>query len=125
MDPGSFGYSGRPGRGKTGANKGASQCKLDGKPANPRDIGDLRAALAFVERGPRSWPCPARATETSLALRVTVDGTGKISTVDAASGDAALAAGIGKKLAGKAIAPRASGATTGTVVLTFAPGKGR
>jgi len=40
-------------------------------------------------------------------------------------GDAAVASAMAKKLAGKSIGPRAQGATTGTVLLTFASGKGR
>jgi hypothetical protein len=116
--------AGRPARGK-GGGKGATLCKLDSAPADPRDIGDLRAALAFVERGPKSWPCPARAAGNSVGLRISVDGAGKITTVEATGGDAAAAAGLTKKLTGKAIAPRAQGATTGTVRLTFAPAKGR
>jgi hypothetical protein len=116
---------GRPAKGKVGGNKGAASCRLDGTPSDARAIGDLRAALALVQRGPRSWPCPPRAAGASLALRITVDGTGKITSVDAATGNSALAASIGKKLAGKSISPRAAGSTTGTVMLSFTPGKGR
>jgi hypothetical protein len=115
--------TGRPARGKS--DKGAALCKLDPNPANARDIGDLRATLAFVLRGPRSWPCPARPTGSSVGLRITVDGDGKITTVEVATGDAATAARLAKKLTGKSIAPRAQGATTGTVLLTFVSARGR
>jgi hypothetical protein len=113
----------QPGRGKSG--KGAAVCKLDGTPASARDIGDLRAALAFVQRGPKSWPCPARATSKTVGLRITVDGSGKITAVEAATGDVAIATSLAKKLTGKSIAPRAQGATTGTVLVTFVLTKGR
>jgi hypothetical protein len=114
-----------PGRpGKTG-NRAAASCKLEAAPANPRDIGDLRATLAFVQRGPKAWPCPARASAGALGLRIAIDGAGKITAVEAAVGDPAMAAGIAKKLAGKTIAPRAEGGTTGTVLLTFAAAKAR
>jgi hypothetical protein len=116
--------SDRPGRGK-GGGKSAALCKVDGTAANARDIGDLRAALAFVQRGPTSWPCPARVAGNSVGLRITVDGAGKITAVEATASEAALAASIAKKLTGKSIAPRAQGSTTGTVLLTFKPGKGR
>ena len=113
----------RPARGKS--DKDAALCKLDANPASARDIGDLRATLAFVQRGPRAWPCPARAASRTAGLRITVDGDGKITTVEAATGDAATANRMAKRLTGKAIAPRAQGDTTGTVVLTFLPGNGR
>lgn len=116
--------TGRPGRGKTGG-KGVARCRLEGAPANPRAVGDLRAALAFVQRGPKSWSCPARAAGGSVGLRITIDGAGKITAVETASGDAATATAIAKKLAGKSITPRAEGGTTGTVVLTFAARKYR
>jgi len=113
-----------PGRGK-GGNRPAPRCKLDARAANPLDIGDLRATLAFVERGPRAWPCPPQAKDRSLGLRITVDGSGKITTVATTTGDASVAANIAKKLKGKSIAPRPQGATTGSVVLTFLPPRGR
>jgi len=116
---------GRPGRGKSGAGKSSALCKVDGKPANARDIGDLRAALAFVERGPKSWPCPARSTGNSPGLRITIDGAGKITAVEPAGGNSDVASAIAKKLTGKSIAPRPQGSTTGTVLLTFSASKGR
>jgi len=118
---------GRPGRGKggAGAGKGANACKVEASPASVRDIGDLRAALAFVQRGPKSWPCPPRAAGGGFGLRIAIDGTGKITAVESAMGDPAVASAMAKKLAGKSIGPRAQGATTGTVLLTFAGGKGR
>jgi hypothetical protein len=115
--------SGQPGPGKS-AGKAVARCRLDAAPVNPRDIGDLRATLAFVQRGPKTWPCPARVAG-SIRLRITVDGAGKITTVEVADGDAAAAAAMAKRLTGKAIAPRAEGSTTGTAMLTFAAGKSR
>jgi hypothetical protein len=112
----------RPGPGNTA--KRPSLCKLDGTPANARAIGDLRAALAFVQRGPKSWSCPPRGAG-SVGLRIAIDGAGKITEVAAAVGDPAIATAMAKKLTGKSIAPRAAGATTGTVMLTFAAEKVR
>jgi hypothetical protein len=114
-----------PGRpGKTG-NRAAASCKIDAAPANPRAIGDLRATLAFVQRGPKAWPCPARAAAGAVGLRIAIDGAGKITAVEATLGDPATAAGMAKKLTGKTIAPRAEGGTTGTVLLTFAAARTR
>ena len=115
--------TGRPERSRGG--KGAPRCKLDANPANARDIGDLRATLAFVQRGPKSWPCPARVAGSSVGLRITVDADGKITSVEAVAGDSTTTDRLSKRLTGKSIDPRAQGATTGTVRLTFVPGKGR
>jgi hypothetical protein len=107
---------------KTGASKGAgvSLCGLEAAPANAREVGDLRATLAFVERGPKSWPCPKdRSLAGEIRLQVAVDGSGKITYAAPATGDSSVASAIGKKLLGQSISPRTAGATRGVVVLTF------
>ncbi len=109
-------------RGKNGS-KGVRSCRFTANPANPRDIGDLRAALAFVQRGPKSWPCPSRPDRGAINLRIAVDGDGKITAVDATDGDNSIATALAKKLLGQAIAPRPEGPTQGTVGLTLAAGK--
>ena len=116
---------GKTGRGKGGPGKGANLCKLDARPANGQDIGDLRAALAFVERGPRSWPCPGPASGNGIGLRIAIDGDGKVTAAEPAGGEPGLAAAIAKRLSGKSIAPRPQGATTGLALLTFSAGKSR
>jgi len=116
---------GRPGKGGKGGGAKAATCKVDGKPANPRDIGDLRATLALVERGPRVLRCPARALEAGIGLRITVDGAGKITQAEALGGTSELATAIAKRLRGKSIAARREGATSGTVWLIVTPGKPR
>jgi hypothetical protein len=50
---------------------------------------------------------------------VTVDVDGRITGVEAAGGDPAVASGLAKKLVGQSITPRPEGPTKGTVVLTF------
>ena len=109
------------GRGRSGASSRA--CALKANVANERDIGDLRATLAFVQFGPKFWPCPGRADQSNLRIRVSIDGTGKVTTVELAAGDASFASAMAKRLAGRSIAPRPEGATVGIVVLTFAPSK--
>jgi hypothetical protein len=52
-----------------------------------------------------------------------VDGSGRITDVQPAGGDAGVAGALGKKLTGQSIAPRPEGPTQGTVVLSFASGK--
>jgi hypothetical protein len=110
-------------RGK-GSSKGTHACRLNANPANAREVGDLRATLAFVQLGPKAWPCPARPGQIAeVRLRIAVDSSGRITEVQPAGGDASLAAALGKKLAGQSIAPRPEGPTQGTVVLSFGGGK--
>jgi len=103
-----------------GNSAGKSACALGASAANERDIGDLRATLAFVKHGPRSWPCPARTAQNALRLRITIDGSGKITTFETVSGDSSLANAMAKRLPGRVIDARGDGPTTGIVVVTFA-----
>jgi hypothetical protein len=104
-------------RGKPGA-KGTRSCRIDAKAVDPRNVGDLRATLAFVARGPRAWPCPQPLADVRLVM--TVDGSGRISEVRNAGSDGAVAGALAKRLVGKSISPRPQGPTEGTVVLSFA-----
>lgn len=116
---------GQPGKSKGGGGKPTAACAVDAKPANPRDIGDLRAALAFVQRGPKSWPCPPRSAGNGAGLRIAIDGAGKVTAAEPAGPASDVAAALAKKLTGKSVAPRPEGSTAGTVLLTFTPSKGR
>jgi hypothetical protein len=111
------------GRSKNGSGASNRACALSSKPANDRDIGDLRAALAFVQYGPASWTCKAHAGKGELRLRINIDGVGTVTAVDVVGENPGMAAAMGKRLMGKAIASRHDGATAGVVVLTFVPAK--
>ncbi|HEX7501084.1 MAG TPA: hypothetical protein VF524_12380 [Polyangia bacterium] len=107
-------------RGKIG-NKGTRVCRLNTRPADSREVGDLRATLAFVLQGPEAWPCPShQGRNAKIRLRILVDDTGKITDVQQAGGDASVTADLAKRLIGRSIAPRSEGPTEGTVVLRFA-----
>jgi hypothetical protein len=111
------------GRGHSKGSSGAGgkvACTLKANAANDHDIGDLRATLAFVEFGPKSWPCPARSAARDVRLRIGIDEAGKITTAAPTVGDSNIASAIAKRLPGKSIGPRAEGATAGIVVVTFA-----
>jgi hypothetical protein len=111
------------GHGKSGG-KSARLCRIDATAANPRDVGDLRATLAFVRRGLTTWPCPPHLTENGeLRLRITVDGGGKITDVEPARGDSGTAKALAKKLVGQTAAPHLDHATVGTTVLRFTSSK--
>jgi len=109
------------GRAKGGSGAGGrATCTVKANAESDREIGDLRATLAFVKLGPKSWPCPARSARADIRLRITVDEAGKITTAEPVSGDSDLGNAIAKRLPGKSIGPRAEGATVGIVVVTFA-----
>ena len=110
-----------PGKGGSGASGRA--CAVKANAANDRDIGDLRATLAFVKHGPRSLPCPARTAKSDMRLRISIDGNGKVTAAESIAGDNRLANAVAKRLAGRAIGPRAEGATVGIVVVNFASSK--
>lgn len=110
---------GRPDPAKSNS-KGSRSCRLDARPANSRDVGDLRATLAFVTRGPQAWTCPPSGQPSDVRLRVTVNVDGRITEVESVGDDPAVAAGLAKRLVGQSITPRPEGATQGTVVLSFA-----
>lgn len=118
--PGDEGNGHRKGAG--GGNARAA-CAIKVNAANDRDIGDLRAALAFVKHGPTAWSCPHRAAQSEVRLRIGIDGAGKITAAEPVAGDSGIARAMAKRLTGKAIGPRAEGATVGIVILTFATGR--
>ena len=110
------------GKGSSGGSRRAA-CAVKVNAANDRDIGDLRATLAFVKHGPKFLPCPGHAAQSDLRLRISIDGNGKISAAEPVAGDDRVANAVARKLAGKSIGPRDEGATVGIVVVTFANGK--
>jgi hypothetical protein len=106
--------------GEKGHASSKAMCSTSASPTNDRDIGDLRATLAFVKHGPSAWICPARPAQNNVRLRIGIDGTGKISRAEPVDGDNAIAMALAKRLPGKMVGARAEGATVGTVVVTFA-----
>jgi len=111
------------GRGKN-SGKSARLCRIDAAAADPRELGDLRATLAFVKRGLTSWACPPRLAENNeTRLRITVDGGGKVTDVEPAGGDSGTARALAKKLVGQTTAPRLDRATVGTTVVKFTSSK--
>jgi hypothetical protein len=111
------------GHSKSGGGSSRAACVVKANAANDRDIGDLRATLAFVKHGPTAWPCPPRAAQSEIRLRIGIDEAGKITAAEPIAGDSGIASAMAKRLAGKAIGPRDQGATVGIAVLTFATGR--
>jgi len=100
-------------------HSGKAVCAINAAPSSNREIGDLRAALAFVKLGPAVWDCPERSDHADIRLRISIDGAGKITVAESVAGEPGAANAIAKRLAGKAVGPRAEGPTVGVVVLKF------
>jgi len=113
---------GRPSPGKK-THSGKAVCPINAMPSSNREVGDLRAALAFVKLGPAAWACPERSDPAEIRLRISIDGAGKITAAESVAGEAGVADAIAKRLLGKAVGPRTEGATVGVVVLKFANAK--
>jgi hypothetical protein len=89
-----------PNRGKGGKpHAGKSACRLLVTPANDREVADLRATVAVIQRGPNSVPCPA--DQAPLRLRLSIDAKGRIETVERLSGDKKLGESLARALTGQ------------------------
>jgi hypothetical protein len=108
----------RPGK----RHSGKALCAINAAPSSDREIGDLRAALAFLKLGPTGWICRDR-SDTEIRLRIGIDATGKITAVERVEGDAGVSNTMAKMLLGKAVGPRAENPTVGIVVLKLTSGK--
>ena len=109
-------------KGKGGQGQGARgqghaddmpTCRLEAKPESDREVADLRAAVAVIQRGPRTASCPAGHTADPLRLRLTLDGAGKITAVERLSGDEKLGDLLGRKLVGQISLSKVTSATSG------------
>jgi hypothetical protein len=104
-------------------HSGKALCAVNAAPCSNREIGDLRAALAFIKLGPTAWVCPDRPDHAEIRLRIGIDATGKITTAESVSGEPGVANAMARKLLGKAVGPRTEGPTVGVVVLKLTSGK--
>jgi hypothetical protein len=101
-------------KGKSGQGAGSkTTCRLEAKPENDREVGDLRAAVAVIQRGPRTAPCTAAQMASPLRLRVSIDGQGKITAVERLSGDEKLGDDLAARLVGQVSQSKITSATTG------------
>ena len=92
---------------------GKATCRLEAKPESDREVGDLRAAVAVIQRGPRTEPCTAAQIANSLRLRLSIDSEGKITAVERLSGDDKLGDELGRRLVGQVSLSKITSATTG------------
>jgi hypothetical protein len=105
---------GRRGRERNAQSAGGkATCRLEARPESEREVGDLRAAVAVIQRGPRTVPCTPAQIATPLRLRLAIDGGGKITSVERLSGDEKLGESLGRKLVGQISLSKVTSATTG------------
>jgi hypothetical protein len=101
-------------KGKNGQGAGGKPtCRLEAKPESDREVGDLRAAVAVIQRGPRTAPCTAAQMANPLRLRLSIDSTGKITAVERLSGDEKLGNDLAARLVGQVSQSKIASATTG------------
>ena len=98
---------------------GKATCTLEARPESEHEVGDLRAAVAVIQRGPRTAPCTPAQIATPLRLRLSIDGGGKITSVERLSGDEKLGASIGRKLVGQVSLSTVTLTTTGVAQIHF------
>jgi hypothetical protein len=110
-DRGKHGQGGAQGQNRAQNSDLRGSCRVDIKPESDRAIGDLRAVVALIQRGPKTIPCPA----SPLRLRLTIDSSGKITAAERLSGDEKLGVMLVRKLVGQVSESKITSATTGVV----------
>jgi hypothetical protein len=98
---------------------GRATCRLAAKPESDREVGDLRAAVAVIQRGPRTEPCTAAQIANPLRLRLSIDSQGKITAVEILSGDEKLGEDLGRRLVGQVSLSKVASATAGVTQIRF------
>lgn len=110
----------RNGQGAHGHDAGGKPtCRLEARPENDREVGDLRAAVAVIQRGPRTAPCTSSQTANPLRLRLSIDSAGKITAVERLSGDEKLGDDLGHRLLGQVSLSKVTSATTGVAQISL------
>ena len=99
-----------------GKAKDKAGCKVTVKVDKAENAGDTQALRELVEKAAQGVTCGPAAP---LKLRITIDGSGKITKVEVVSGDRQLGAVLARKLTGATSATRATGADQTTVEVTI------
>jgi len=92
---------------------GKANCRFEAQPESDREVGDLRAAVAVIQRGPRTTPCTAAQIANPLRLRLSIDSQGKITAVERLSGDEKLGTDLAGRLVGQVSQSKVTSATAG------------
>ena len=93
----------------------APVCSVNLIPGKRQSLGDSKALLAVIRRVAEQQGCAQTKPGSSLRLRITVDGAGKIVKAERLDGDETLATAIINKLTGESSATTAKAAPEGTL----------
>jgi hypothetical protein len=87
-------------------------------------VGDLRAAVAVIQTGPRTVPCAAAQIAIPLRLRLSIDSEGKITVVERLSGDQKLGDNLVRRLAGQVSQSKVTSSTMGVTRILLSRRRG-
>jgi Ca-activated chloride channel family protein len=104
---------------KAAKDKKGQVCSVKVTPGKSQSLGDSKALLAIVRRVVEQQGCAQAKPGSTLRLRITVDGAGKIAKVERLAGDEAVAAAIANKLTGESSATTAKAASEGPLEVTI------
>jgi Ca-activated chloride channel family protein len=104
---------------KAAKDKKGQVCSVKVTPGKSQSLGDSKALLAIVRRVVEQQGCAQAKPGSTLRLRITVDGAGKIAKVERLAGDEAVAAAIANKLTGESSATVARAAPEATLEVTI------
>jgi hypothetical protein len=103
---------------------GKATCRLEARPESDREVGDLRAAVAIIQSGPRTWPCTSAQTANPLRLRLSIDSAGRITLVEILSGDQKLGDNLVRRLVGQVSQSKVTSATMGVTRILLSRRRG-
>jgi hypothetical protein len=104
---------------RTAQDEKAPACSVKVTPGKSQSLGDSKALLAVIRRVAAQQGCSQAKPGSTLRLRITVDGAGKIAKVERLSGDEAIATAIVNKLTGESSTTTAKAAPEGTLEVTI------
>jgi hypothetical protein len=107
------------GSGKAARDEKSPVCSVKVTPGKAHNLGDSKALLAVIRRVATQQGCLQAKPGSTLRLRITVDGAGKIAKVERLTGDEAIAAAIASKLTGESSTTTAEAAPEGTLEVTI------
>jgi Ca-activated chloride channel homolog len=94
-------------------------CTVKVTPGKSQNLSDSKALLTVIRRVTAQQGCSQAKPGSTLRLRITVDGAGKIAKVERLNGDEAIATAIANKLTGESSTTTAKAAPEGTLEVTI------
>ena len=103
---------------------GKATCSLEARPESDREVGDLRAAVAVIQAGPRTVPCAAAQIAIPLRLRLSIDSAGRITLVERLSGEQKLGDNLARRLVGQVSQSKVTSTTMGVTRILLSRRRG-